>query len=136
MCFCFSSSRRHTRCALVTGVQTCALPISRCEEDGRFVVMLILDLAHNLLDQILNGHETLGPRIFVDHDREMGALRAHPGEQVEHAHPFRDVERLPAPVDQRRRPPPLDEPRHHHPAVPPPPPPPPISPPPPPPPPP
>src|SRR3546814_19459827 len=24
----FSSSRRHTRCALVTGVQTCALPIS------------------------------------------------------------------------------------------------------------
>src|SRR3546814_8388978 len=26
MCF-FSSRRRHTRCALVTGVQTCALPI-------------------------------------------------------------------------------------------------------------
>src|SRR3546814_17758989 len=26
-CF-FSSRRRHTRCALVTGVQTCALPIS------------------------------------------------------------------------------------------------------------
>src|SRR3546814_3570533 len=33
ICFCtfvmffFSSRRRHTRCALVTGVQTCALPI-------------------------------------------------------------------------------------------------------------
>src|SRR3546814_6622081 len=31
MCMCcfffFSSRRRHTRCALVTGVQTCALPI-------------------------------------------------------------------------------------------------------------
>src|SRR3546814_20763082 len=28
MClFLFSSRRRHTRCALVTGVQTCALPI-------------------------------------------------------------------------------------------------------------
>src|SRR3546814_6204303 len=29
-CYCFfffSSRRRHTRCALVTGVQTCALPI-------------------------------------------------------------------------------------------------------------
>src|SRR3546814_3799595 len=26
-CFVFSSRRRHTRCALVTGVQTCALPI-------------------------------------------------------------------------------------------------------------
>src|SRR3546814_10305424 len=27
LCFFFSSRRRHTRCALVTGVQTCALPI-------------------------------------------------------------------------------------------------------------
>src|SRR3546814_20070718 len=29
-CFFFSSRRRHTRCALVTGVQTCALPIFGC----------------------------------------------------------------------------------------------------------
>src|SRR3546814_10684852 len=28
--FFFSSRRRHTRCALVTGVQTCALPICSC----------------------------------------------------------------------------------------------------------
>src|SRR3546814_13359325 len=28
--FFFSSRRRHTRCALVTGVQTCALPIYQC----------------------------------------------------------------------------------------------------------
>src|SRR3546814_14760509 len=27
-CLFFTSRRRHTRCALVTGVQTCALPIS------------------------------------------------------------------------------------------------------------
>src|SRR3546814_5459901 len=27
--FFFSSRRRHTRCALVTGVQTCALPICK-----------------------------------------------------------------------------------------------------------
>src|SRR3546814_4959105 len=43
-CFCvyclffFSSRRRHTRCALVTGVQTCALPIwsvrARCPSRG------------------------------------------------------------------------------------------------------
>src|SRR3546814_8571222 len=36
--FFFSSRRRHTRCALVTGVQTCALPI--CEthrQDARAV---------------------------------------------------------------------------------------------------
>src|SRR3546814_10167791 len=42
--FFFSSRRRHTRCALVTGVQTCALPIFtdlglRCSE----VVKLRLD---------------------------------------------------------------------------------------------
>src|SRR3546814_5748777 len=30
--FFFSSRRRHTRCALVTGVQTCALPILTPEE--------------------------------------------------------------------------------------------------------
>src|SRR3546814_6843698 len=29
--FFFSSRRRHTRCAVVTGVQTCALPISEAE---------------------------------------------------------------------------------------------------------
>src|SRR3546814_8592894 len=33
-CFFFSSRRRHTRCALVTGVQTCALPICGRPEPG------------------------------------------------------------------------------------------------------
>src|SRR3546814_3341746 len=33
--FFFSSRRRHTRCALVTGVQTCALPISGDVLDAR-----------------------------------------------------------------------------------------------------
>src|SRR3546814_4533187 len=40
MCSCifffFSSRRRHTRCALVTGVQTCALPILLRTIDGMF----------------------------------------------------------------------------------------------------
>src|SRR3546814_8020484 len=31
LCCFFSSIRRHTSCALVTGVQTCALPISRLQ---------------------------------------------------------------------------------------------------------
>src|SRR3546814_5199510 len=38
--FFFSSRRRHTRCALVTGVQTCALPIwklIRPSEAGRLI---------------------------------------------------------------------------------------------------
>src|SRR3546814_5763141 len=32
--FFFSSRRRHTRCALVTGVQTCALPICRSQRSS------------------------------------------------------------------------------------------------------
>src|SRR3546814_9188036 len=38
MFFFFSSRRRHTRCALVTGVQTCALPISGYS-DGRLNIL-------------------------------------------------------------------------------------------------
>src|SRR3546814_7707142 len=34
LCFFFSSRRRHTRCALVTGVQTCALPIFHILHDS------------------------------------------------------------------------------------------------------
>src|SRR3546814_3722738 len=42
--FFFSSRRRHTRCALVTGVPTCALPISfaRVELSERFSYALAL----------------------------------------------------------------------------------------------
>src|SRR3546814_5027653 len=36
--FFLSSIRRHTRCALVTGVQTCALPISAAPEMGSVVL--------------------------------------------------------------------------------------------------
>src|SRR3546814_10623761 len=38
--FFFSSRRRHTRCALVTGVQTCALPIFQENLLGMTVVQL------------------------------------------------------------------------------------------------
>src|SRR3546814_5801470 len=37
--FLFSSRRRHTRCALVTGVQTCALPIY-LQRHGQKVLLL------------------------------------------------------------------------------------------------
>src|SRR3546814_65204 len=60
--FCFSSRRRHTRCALVTGVQTCALPILYPEyardtvtewvvghRDSDFA--LDLDHAHDLVEE-------------------------------------------------------------------------------------
>src|SRR3546814_18853777 len=55
MSFFFSSRRRHTRCALVTGVQTCALPISsgvsNASDDSRGDF------------NIIRGHESV---LFVD----------------------------------------------------------------------
>src|SRR3546814_8193812 len=42
VCVFFSSRRRHTRCALVTGVQTCALPILIDEGDVRLAYRLFL----------------------------------------------------------------------------------------------
>src|SRR3546814_8721429 len=42
--FFFSSRRRHTRCALVTGVQTCALPISASGEYRRPSIALSIQL--------------------------------------------------------------------------------------------
>src|SRR3546814_20228834 len=45
--FFFSSRRRHTRCALVTGVQTCALPI--CAVDDR------IEAALQQADEVLAG---------------------------------------------------------------------------------
>src|SRR3546814_7428036 len=55
--FFFSSRRRHTRCALVTGVQTCALPISVprsaiCTSSENTIVVRGADLAHELIGQI------------------------------------------------------------------------------------
>src|SRR3546814_2932051 len=47
--FFFSSRRRHTRCALVTGVQTCALPI--CERgESEVRVRKGIESATHLLD--------------------------------------------------------------------------------------
>src|SRR3546814_4795080 len=42
--FFFSSRRRHTRCALVTGVQTCALPISSRHKVGHVPPLRIFGL--------------------------------------------------------------------------------------------
>src|SRR3546814_1678625 len=43
--FFFSSRRRHTRCALVTGVQTCALPIFWKHAMGNVMVPLLTVIA-------------------------------------------------------------------------------------------
>src|SRR3546814_9425814 len=59
VCVFFSSRRRHTRCALVTGVQTCALPISGAKRPlvqpgGNY--SLELSDAYSILDQTDAGY--------------------------------------------------------------------------------
>src|SRR3546814_6572786 len=44
VCFFFSSRRRHTRCALVTGVQTCALLISAFADRHDITVRVARDI--------------------------------------------------------------------------------------------
>src|SRR3546814_6361660 len=55
--FFFSSRRRHTRCALVTGVQTCALPIYRMASIDRIAILVALDIAHEF-QQVSKTHAT------------------------------------------------------------------------------
>src|SRR3546814_8489550 len=50
VCFFFSSRRRHTRCALVTGVQTCALPIYHLNAALRAHVMFHRDVEYIVKD--------------------------------------------------------------------------------------
>src|SRR3546814_3993692 len=55
--FFFSSRRRHTRCALVTGVQTCALPICA----GDFTADSGTDLNNYILPTSATGAGTIDP---------------------------------------------------------------------------
>src|SRR3546814_14867365 len=59
--FFFSSRRRHTRCALVTGVQTCALPIF-------FSLKLYLEI------EKMRFEERLRPRFDIDPKVEKARL--------------------------------------------------------------
>src|SRR3546814_1191390 len=56
-CFFLTSKRRHTRCALVTGVQTCALSIS-----GKFPDTVVTYLAEQIgaSPADLEGYDWLG----------------------------------------------------------------------------
>src|SRR3546814_2213476 len=64
--FFFSSRRRHTRCALVTGVQTCALPI--CQS---------IDVA--LYESVFNMMESLLPEYSVFNEIRQPAGSSLPG---------------------------------------------------------
>src|SRR3546814_2230704 len=71
--FFFSSRRRHTRCALVTGVQTCALPIFH-ERLRDALVMLVPSAAQQgqvrgLLDERVLEAESLAIRVRSEERR-------------------------------------------------------------------
>src|SRR3546814_7075750 len=67
--FFFSSRRRHTRCALVTGVQTCALPISEFGFGISSRAVQLVDLARNDLQPAIPilgfDSERLTPKVSV-----------------------------------------------------------------------
>src|SRR3546814_8606754 len=56
--FFFSSRRRHTRCALVTGVQTCALPISG-RRFNKHLVMILENLDRFCYRTLLNSSDLI-----------------------------------------------------------------------------
>src|SRR3546814_10587812 len=60
MYFFFSSRRRHTRCALVTGVQTCALPISGTQGD-RHLGAVLDGIIDNVADRARQNTRPAGP---------------------------------------------------------------------------
>src|SRR3546814_5841882 len=76
--FIFSSRSRHTRCALVTGVQTCALPISLPERSADWVEGLFT-MAGNGGPAALTGvgihlyaaNRDMRGRFFYDADAEL-----------------------------------------------------------------
>src|SRR3546814_17353244 len=45
--FLFASRRRHTICALVTGVQTCALPIFNIDDDAETIRRQLTEAPHS-----------------------------------------------------------------------------------------
>src|SRR3546814_8447620 len=47
--FFFSSRRRHTRCALGTGVQTCALPICF----AYYIIVFVLDMVFGMVASVI-----------------------------------------------------------------------------------
>ena len=73
----------------------------------RRVVVLVLDLADDLLDQVFDGDHPVGARVFVEHDGEVDAAGAHVGQHVERAARLRHEQRLAhqrGPVGGRRAP--------------------------------
>src|SRR3546814_453029 len=73
--FFFSSRRRHTRCALVTGVQTCALPI---------FIHLVLAKTPDAPDSVKGISLFVVPKFLVNADGSLGARNTLSCGSIEH----------------------------------------------------
>src|SRR3546814_5459199 len=76
--FLFSSRRRHTRCALVTGVQTCALPILGVINKGEIILVeektaLMKKLGRKTLTVQLSEPLEVLPKALDDWDLQLNA---------------------------------------------------------------
>src|SRR3546814_1464618 len=77
--FFFSSRRRHTRCALVTGVQTCALPICYALAQGlarldKRVVLIDVDLRRPAQHRAFGLSNDEGMSDLLTSHREVGSV--------------------------------------------------------------
>src|SRR3546814_2812311 len=73
--FFFSSRRRHTRCALVTGVQTCALPISTEANILKVIGPLFLDDLKDELER-LKARRTGKEKALIEFQHKLTRLRS------------------------------------------------------------
>ena len=71
---------------------------------GQFVlVVLVGDVADDLLDDVLHRNQAVGAAVFVDHQREMDARRLHLLQQVERRHRRRHEQHLAHDLGRRQR---------------------------------
>src|SRR3546814_1074414 len=84
--FFFSSRRRHTRCALVTGVQTCALPIYQFDQ--------VMSAVRSSPELVALGRDGKGEDRFTSRDMiaaEQRLERAAEGLAIDRGHGVADA---------------------------------------------
>src|SRR3546814_9579177 len=73
-CFFFPSIRRHTSCALLTGVQTCALPISLSDDEVSATAVLLFSAGFETTTNLIGN----GLLALLQHPDQLERWRADP----------------------------------------------------------
>src|SRR3546814_6960690 len=85
--FFFSSRRRHTRCALVTGVQTCALPISSTTDvqqghNMRYDRARSVDFNRSMLECLAAGEKLLSLGVRCSRSPDIARMASGAGSDI------------------------------------------------------